>query len=516
MNKNSTENPTWIPLILISLAAFIITLDTTFMNVALSQLVSDLNTTISTIQLIISFYTLITASLMLIGSKLQDIIGKKKVFLLGAGIYGLGALLASLSQNSLMLFLGWSLLEGIGGSLMTPATISIASQTYHDDKRTFALAIISAMAGIAAAIGPLFGGVVTTFLTWRYGFIIELLIIILIFIFSGKIQNFEATLTMKDFDKTGSVMLVFGLVTLVLGILLIEDSIIITAGLILISLFILLIFTTYELKIKENGKIPILDITMLRVCNLTVGTLIRLITSIAMAGALFSISLFLQSVLKLDAFSTGLNLLPATIGILLASLIAPKLTSKIGHRISIGIGFLTSLIAVSLLSTQFGVNTTFESIAIGMFLFGFGLGFVLSLGMDIALVGTKEKDQNSASGLLTTGQTLGISMGTAIIGCILIVGATWGLHDAVNTYAPDHVSDEQLHAGSQEYLQKMGHINITELKGDTSIKEQAVNTVLSDTMQLVFVAISILLALGIILTFRLDDAKQYQLKKIKK
>ncbi len=515
MDKNVTENPTWIPLILISLAAFIITLDTTFMNVAISQLVSDLNTTISTIQLIISFYTLITASLMLIGSKLQDIIGKKKVFLIGAGIYGLGALLASLSQNSLMLFIGWSLLEGIGGSLMTPATISIASQTYHEDKRTFALAIISAMAGIAAAIGPLFGGVVTTFLTWRYGFIIELLIIILIFVFSGKIENFQPTLTMKDFDITGSILLVFGLVTLVLGILLVEDNIIITAGLVLISLFILLVFATYEMKRKEQGAVPILDINILQVRNLTIGTIIRLITSIAMGGSLFAISLFLQSVLQLDAFSTGLNLLPATMGMLIASIIAPKLIGKLTHKIVMAIGFLISIIAVSILSTQFGVNTSFESIAPGMFLFGFGLGFVLSLGMDIALAGTEDKNQNSASGLLSTGQTLGTSMGTAIIGCILIVGATWGLHDAVNTYAPEQVSNEQFHAESQEYLQKMGHINVTELKGDTSVKEQAVNTVLTDTMKLVFAVTSALLALGLILTFTLDDAKQYQLKKIK-
>ena len=151
MDEKEITDVTWIPLLLISLAAFIITLDSTFMNVAISQLITDLNTTVSTVQLIISFYTLITASLMLIGSRLQDIIGKKKVFLIGAGIYGIGALLAAISQNALMLFTGWSLLEGIGGSLMTPATISIASQTYKSDKRTFALAMISAMAGIAAA-----------------------------------------------------------------------------------------------------------------------------------------------------------------------------------------------------------------------------------------------------------------------------------------------------------------------------------------------------------------------------
>ena len=151
-----------------------------------------------------------------------------------------------------------------------------------------------------------------------------------------------------------------------------------------------------------------------------------------------------------------------------------------------------------------------------MFLFGVGLGFVLSLGMDISLAGTKEKNQNSASGLLSTGQTLGMSMGTAIIGCILIVGATWGLHDAVNTYAPEQISNEDFHSESQVYLQKMGKINVTQLQQDTSIKEQIVNTVLTDAMKLVLSITSAFLAIGLLLTLTLNDVKLYQLKRLKK
>ena len=128
MNENFKEQ-SWIPLILVAFASFIIALDATFMNVSISQLVVDLNTELGTVQTIIAFYTLITASLMLLSSKLQDIAGKRKIFLIGASIYGIGALIASLSQNAAMLFVGWSLLEGIGGALMTPATVSIISGT---------------------------------------------------------------------------------------------------------------------------------------------------------------------------------------------------------------------------------------------------------------------------------------------------------------------------------------------------------------------------------------------------
>ena len=176
MNETIKQD-SWMPLILVAFASFIIALDATFMNVSISQLVIDLNTKVGTVQSIISFYTLITASLMLLSSKMQDVFGKKRIFLIGALVYGLGAFLASISPNAMILFIGWSLLEGIGGALMTPATISIISGTYSGDRRTTALAISSAIIGIAAAIGPLFGGVVTSFLSWRYGCVFELIII---------------------------------------------------------------------------------------------------------------------------------------------------------------------------------------------------------------------------------------------------------------------------------------------------------------------------------------------------
>ncbi|MDP3622784.1 MAG: MFS transporter, partial [Methanobacteriaceae archaeon] len=146
----------WITLIVVSLSAFVIALDTTFMNVAITTLVKDLNTTVGTIQFIIAVYALTMAALMLIGGKLQDVMGKKRTFLIGAAIYGIGTTIAALSINTFMLLIGWSILEGIGAALMTPATASIISGTYHGKDRTFALAIWTAMAGVAAAIGPLF------------------------------------------------------------------------------------------------------------------------------------------------------------------------------------------------------------------------------------------------------------------------------------------------------------------------------------------------------------------------
>ena len=169
MNETIKEH-SWVPLIIVALASFIIALDATFMNVSISQVVADLNTDVSTIQMIMSFYTLITAAFMLLSAKLQDIVGKKKLFLIGTALYGVGTFTAAISSSATMLFIGWSVIEGIAGALMMPATVSIISGTYSGEKRTVALAIVGVMGAIAAAIGPLFGGVMTTFLSWRYGF----------------------------------------------------------------------------------------------------------------------------------------------------------------------------------------------------------------------------------------------------------------------------------------------------------------------------------------------------------
>ena len=507
MNETIKQD-SWMPLILVAFASFIIALDATFMNVSISQLVIDLNTKVGTVQSIISFYTLITASLMLLSSKMQDVFGKKRIFLIGALIYGLGALLASISPNAMILFIGWSLLEGIGGALMTPATISIISGTYSGDRRTTALAISSAIIGIAAAIGPLFGGVVTSFLSWRYGFVFELIIILIIFIFHNKIPNFEATASKKDLDLVGAILSILGLVLLVLGILTIsKDTFKISIALIIMSIIVLIGFGIFEIRRKSNGNMPLFDVSLLKDRNLSRGTLIRLITALAMGGSLFSVSIYLQTVLDLSAFNTGLVLLPLTFGMFIFSILAPKFAKKIGHKYAMVIGFVIAIIGCLLLSYQFRLSTTFLDLLPGMFIYGVGLGFPMALCVDTALLNVPEENQSSTSGFVSTGQSLGMSMGTAIIGIILIIGAIGGMHDAIDTYAPDQVSNQEFHDNLQIYFEKLGHVNTSELKDEDSLKEKIVDIIIQDAMALVMYVTALLLAIGGVLTLSLKGKK---------
>lgn len=157
MNSNKS-NIGWMALFVITLSSFIIALDATFMNVAQLYLVRDLHTTLGSVQSIIAIYTLIMGCFVLFGAKLQDVIGRKKTFLIGAIIYGIGTIIAATSVNSTMLLLGWSVIEGFGAALMLPATTSIITATYTGTKRTFALGFLATITTISFAVGPLLGG----------------------------------------------------------------------------------------------------------------------------------------------------------------------------------------------------------------------------------------------------------------------------------------------------------------------------------------------------------------------
>ena len=503
MNETIKEH-SWIPLIVVALASFIIALDATFMNVSISQVVVDLNTDVSTIQSTMSFYTLITAAFMLLSAKLQDIVGKKKLFLIGSALYGLGTFTAAISSSATILFIGWALIEGIAGALMMPATVSIISGTYSGEKRTVALAIVGIMGSVAAAVGPLFGGIMTTFLSWRYGFACELIIVFIILIMRNKIPVFEPTESRSDLDVTGSIISIIGLVLLVLGILSLSKDFNTSIIVIIVGLVALAIFALFEIRRKRNGKVPLLDMDLFKDRNLRVGTLILLIAYLAMGGALFAVSLFLQSVLQLNAFDTGVTTLPLTIGLLIFAILAPGLTGKLSHKKTMTIGCVMAIIGCLLLSYQFRLDTTIWTLMPGLFVLGAGLGFIMALCTDISLSNIPAESQNNASGINSTGTSLGESMGTAIIGIILILGVMGGISTAVDTYAPNHSGDEQFHQDVYNYFQKVGNIdNITQ----DSFLVDVTNIIIQETMAFVMMVTAILMAIVLVLTFRLEDIK---------
>ena len=503
MNETIKEQ-SWIPLIVVAFASFIIALDATFMNVSIAQVVADLNTDVSAIQFTMSFYTLITAAFMLLSAKLQDIVGKKKLFLIGAALYGVGTLTAAISTSDTMLFIGWAVIEGVAGALMLPATVSIISGTYQGEKRTVALAIVGVMGAIAAAVGPLFGGVMTTFLSWRYGFACELIVVIIILALQSKIPDFPPTESRSDLDITGAIISFIGLVLLVFGILSLTNDINTSIVVIILGIIALAGFAWFEIKRKRNGKVPLFDMGLLKDRNLRVGTILMLLSYLSMGGALFAISLFLQTVLELNAFDTGLTTLPLTMGLLIFAIMAPGISAKIGHKKLIALGCIMSIIGCLILSNQFRLNTTMIDLLPGMFVVGAGLGFSMALSVDVALINVPPEGQNNASGLTSTGQSLGESMGTAIIGVILILGVFGGISHAVDIYAPEYSGNETFQLEVYDQFQKVANIN--DVKSDSTIVS-VVDIIVQDAMAFVMQVTALLMGIVFILSLRLEGKK---------
>ena len=472
------------------------------MNVAITTLVKDLNTTVGTIQVIISVYALTMASLMLIGGKLQDVIGKKRTFLIGAGIYGIGTTIAALSINSLMLLIGWSIFEGIGAALMTPATASIISGTYRGKDRTFALAIWSAMAGVAAAIGPLFGGFLTTFFSWRLGFGLELVIILAILAYSGRIKYFKPIMERSDIDVMGAILSSSGIIVLVSGVLLLNSfkTWIYAPYLIITGILILTVFYFFEKRRISQGKIPLFDINLLKNRDFTLGTSTRLLMNLALAGTVFVMPIFLQAVIGADAFTTGLILMPLTVGLLIFSLVASKISGRLSHRTIIAMGFLVALLGALILRSQFTLNAQLIDLVPGMFCLGVGLGLSIPLTADVILTSAGDEKQADASGFMSTAANLGSSMGTAVIGVILILGAISGMYAAIDTAYPNEITKQQYKENINTYFDKLKTTNLEQLRGQTSTASTIVNTTISTAMQWAMDAVALFMLLGLILS----------------
>ena len=499
MNERASEN-SWIPLIVVACASFIIVLDTLFMNVSISKIVVDLNTDVSTIQMIVSFYTLITAAFILLSTKLQDTVDKKKLFLIGAALFGIGTFTAAISSSTTMLFVGWAAIEGVAGALMLPAIVSIISGTYSGKKRTVALATLGMVTATADVLAPLLGGIITTYLSWRYAFAFELIIIFFILGMRNRIPDFKPTESKNDLDIIGAIISGIGLVLLILGILTLNKDVTASISEIILGLIVLAIFIWYELKRKRNGKVPLLDVDLFKDKNLRLGASIKLLYNIIISGTFFVLPLFFQSVLQLNPFYTGVASIPFCMGLLIFSVTAPKLIGKVNHKTLLAIGCIISIVGCLILSYQFKLNTTMLDLIPGQFLLGAGLGFMMALTVDVALFDIPDESQNNASGIVTTGDTLGSSMGTAIIGIILILGVMGGISTAVDTYAPAYSGDEQFHQEVYDYFQKLDTIN-----GQDSIIVNTADIIIQNAMATVMYALAIITGVILILTLRIKD-----------
>ena len=435
----------WLTLIIVTLSIFTIVIDKTFLNVAISSLIRDLHTNIATIQIIIATYALTMASLMLIGGRLQNILGRKRTFLTGASIYGVGTVVAALSINSTMLLIGWSILEGIGAALMMPASTSIISGSYKGEKRAFALGITSSMASGAGTLGPIIGGFLTTYYSWRYAFGLELVIIIVIVLFSKEISSFPPTMKWADLNVLGAINSASGIFLFVIGILLLNNpsNWDIAPYPIIIGLILLIIFYFYQKNRINNDKQPLVDISLFNNRSFTMANIVRLLMNFTIGGVLFIIPVYVQGVLGADPLTTGLTLIPMSVAIFIMSSAAGKLSTRIQPRYILALGSLASMAGSIYLSLIFTPTTTIVDMIPGIFLLGMGMGIVFPHSANVIFSVARPDQQPDASGIMNTGINLGSSLGTAVLGVILIIGSFSSMSIVFNNQTT-HSSEEQI------------------------------------------------------------------------
>jgi MFS family permease len=440
----------WRVLIIMCAAQFIMVLDTTVMNVSVSAVVEDLDTSISMVQLAITLYTLVMGSFMLLGGKLGDIFGRKKIFGIGLIVYGAGSMITALSPNVGWLLFGWSGVEGVGAVLVMPAIISLTATNYSGRDRATAYGALGGIAAAGAAAGPLIGGWVTEEWTWRLVFAAETLVCIVIVMFMRTIADSQVEGKSKvDWAGTALSSSGFGLIVLAflqsstwgfiqpIGALTIGGQEITPFGFSIVPFmiaggFLLLYgFFKWERRVIARGGSPLMHPDLLHGLQLRNGLAMLTAQQTVIGGMFFVIPIYLQYTLLKNAFETGLKLAPMSIAMLIAAFSGPKLAVKYSPRqiVSVGLGLVIvgSLILVTTIDPALN-DTLF---AVGMAIFGAGFGLVASQLGNVIMSSVGDKDRGEAGGLQGTAQNIGSSLGVAMIGAILVTALGSGLNTAV-------------------------------------------------------------------------------------
>jgi MFS family permease len=421
--------------VLLTLAAgqFLMALDSSVMNVSIATVADDLDTSITGIQSAIVLYTLVMAMLMVTGGKIGSMIGRKRAFLIGLGIYCTGSLTTALAPTLGVLLFGWSLLEGIGAALIMPAIVALIAGNFPTEGRPRAYGLVGAAGAIAIAVGPLIGGLATTYASWRWVFAGEVLLGIGIFLFSRRIADAPIT-ARSHLDLLGSVLWALGMGLAVFGVLRAgewgwllpaEDGPSVLGmspvfWLILGGLVSLRLFMTHVRRLETSGGEPLVDPSLFANRQMTGGLVMFFFQFIVMMGLFFVVPLYLSVALGLSAIETGIKITPLSITMLLAAAGIPKLRPNASPRRVVGLGFVAVLAGIVVLISAMDVGASAGIVTVPLLLIGLGLGGLASQLGAVTVSAVPDEQSPEVGGLQNTASQFGASLGTALAGSVLI------------------------------------------------------------------------------------------------
>lgn len=439
MFKNlATDKFRWIALGFLALGLAIVIIDNTVLNVAIPYILRDLNTTLDNLEWVISGYALIIATLLITTGRLGDIIGRKKVFLIGTVFFAVGSFIASFAPNITILFLGEALVEAIGAAMMLTSSLSLLATEFHGRERAIAFGFWGAVAGASGAIGPLLGGWLTTYYSWRWSLRINVFVALVAIAGSIFIKESRGE-GIKKFDWWGTVLSGLGLFFLIFALIEgrkygwvtpvetlsvlgwnwpLTNLSVIPVSFILAALF-LLAFWVAEARTEQRGGSPLLKLTMFKNRGFSLGLLTVGISSLGQLGMFFVLPIYLQNVLGFDAFKSGLVFLPVSISIFVTGAFSGFLASRIGPKWIVSFGMITMALGVLLIATSLSTEATALSLVPALIVFGIGLGSATAQLTNLVLTAVPVSLAGEASGANATMRQVGSSIGVAIIGAVL-------------------------------------------------------------------------------------------------
>jgi MFS family permease len=415
----------------LALAQFICSFAGSNMNVMLTDISDDLDTTVQGVQVAITVFLLVMAAFMIPGGKLTDRWGRKRCFTVGLMIYAVGALVSAAAPGLGVLIVGNSILEGLGTCLLIPPVYILTTMYFHDmTSRARAFGVITGMGGVGAAAGPLIGGLITTAIDWRAAFVFQAIVIALILWLSRSMTDPVPADPTRPFDVPGTILSAAGLVLVVTGVLAADNDLVLTAVLVVAGALLLGLFWLHIRSRERRGAEALLSTSLFRNRLSNLGLVTQNVQWLLLMGTAFVVSAYLQVVRGYNAIQTGVIFTAATGGILAASLAAERLAKKYPQRSIILMGFGTTIIGIAVLLALVDGSPSAWTFAPGLLLIGLGVGAMLTPSVNVVQSAFPENQQGEISGLSRCVSNLGSSLGTAVAGTILVAGLDKGAYAA--------------------------------------------------------------------------------------
>ena len=405
--------------ILLAMAMFVLVVDTSLMNVSISAVVHDLDTTASGVQSAIALEALVSAAFILIGSKIADLIGRKRAYVLGLLGYAVGALSMTLSQSLLPIVIFWADVAGLGASLLLPSMQSLIHGNFQGAMQRRAYALVGAAAAIAAAIGPLVGGFITTYLSWRVAFAGEVLIIAIVLVGSRRVRDVAYTGD-RRVDVVGAILSAVGMGGVVLGILVWEEGGGAVGALLAIGVVGLGSLAWWLVKRKREGKPALIDAGLFRSKYFRLGISSQTLQQIALGGLMIALPIFLQMVLEYNALEAGLSIAPLSLSMFAVALLAGKKAGQRSPSRIIRAGFLLLAVGIASLIPIVPHAQSGWAMAAPLLVAGAGLGLLVSQLNNYTLSPIEEERVSEAAGVNSAGGSFGLSFGLAFAGAIML------------------------------------------------------------------------------------------------